>query len=251
MVDKTPIYVDIDADSGQPTNLASFSEGDVVPQEFGGTGGTSLSGTLGLTFNKDSGTLTTTDDVTTVSFVGGSETLAARNIHVTNTLSGTDSLTTVLDTSASISGCPFPPPFSYLAAGADLGTGVDNFYFGSGVSVAETTMGTDGITFDSTNGYWDITEAGWYDVRGDIAQNVTVSPTTVTNYVLVTTGYGGVESIKSQSTTVLRTNIDPHLTSVHWMGYLLAGIKLAIKCDASAGNMKSERGSTASVRRIG
>ena len=161
------------------------------------------------------------------------------------------SVTATLTSSASVSGCPFPPPFSYIAANADLGTGVDNFYFGSGVSITSTSSTNDGIIFDSTNGYWVIADAGWYEVRGDIAQNVTVSPTTVTNYVITTTGYGGTEAVKSASYSVLRTNIDPHLTIAHWIGYLTAGVNLAIKCDASTGLMKSERGSTASVKRIG
>ena len=87
---------------------------------------------------------------------------------------------------------------------------------------------------------------------GFISQNVTTSPVTVTNLVITTTGGATpTETIKSASYTVLRANIDPHDTVAHWMGYLSAGVKLAIKCTASAGTMKSERGSSASVKRIG
>jgi len=183
---------------------------------------------------------------------GAGEGLIARNVHVGNDLSGHPDCVTTLDSSASISGCPYPPPFSWLQSTASLGTGVDNFYFGSGVSVTETTMGTDGISFDSTNGYWEITSAGWYEVDADIGINVTVSPATIKNYVVITsTGYGGVESALSFTTQELRTNIDPHLTRARWMGYLTAGVKLAIKCDTDAGTIKSERYSVASVKRIG
>ena len=181
----------------------------------------------------------------------GGQGLISRSVHVANDLSGHADLTTTLDSSASISGCPFPNPFSHVAAGADLGTGVDNFYFGSGVSRTETTMGTDGISFDDTNGYWDIAVAGWYEVQADISILVTSSPATVTDYVITTTGYGGTEAVKALMYQELRTNIDPHYTMVRWMGYLAAGVKVAIKCDTDAGTIKSKRGSSASVKRIG
>ena len=150
-----------------------------------------------------------------------------------------------------VSGCPYPPPFCYIAAGGDLGGGVADFYFGSGVSLVETKGVVPGLDFDATNGYWTVAEAGYYEFVGFISQNVSTSPVTVTNYVITTTGYGGTEAVKSASYSVLRANSDPHDTVAHWMGYLAAGVKVAIKCTASAGTMFSERGSTASAKRIG
>jgi len=181
----------------------------------------------------------------------GSAKILGREIHVANDLSGAATCTTILDSSASISGCPYPPPFSFVRSTANLGAGVDNFYFGSGVTADETTMGSDGISFDLTNGYWNIDSAGWYEVTAAIGINCTVTPSIVKNYVLTTAGYGGAEILLTFTTTLLRTNIDPHLTVAHWLGYLGAGIKLAIKCDTDAGAITSERYSTASVKRIG
>ncbi len=249
MTDRTPIFVEVDGLS-RPTNLSEFASTDTIPVVNGGTGASSIQLATGLVYDSDAGTLTTADDVDEVTFVGGSEVLIARKIHSANVLSGGADCTTTLSTSASISGCPFPPPFNYIAAGADLGTGVDNFYFGSGVSVVETASTNDGITFDSTNGYWNIADAGWYEVHGFVSQNVSTSPVTVTTTVITTTGYGGTETVKAAAYTVLRANIDPHDTVAHWIGYLAAGVKLAIKCDASTGTMFSERGSSASVKRI-
>ena len=177
--------------------------------------------------------------------------IISRKLHASNSLSGASTCTTILDSSASISGCPYPPPFSFVRSTATLGAGVDNFYFGSGVTGDETTMGSDGISFDLTNGYWVIDSAGWYEVFAAIGINCTSSPSTIKNYVVTTAGYGGSEILKTFTTTVLRTNIDPHLTAAHWIGYLTAGIKLAIKCDTDAGLITSERYSTASVKRIG
>jgi hypothetical protein len=249
MTDRKPMYVTVDG-LDRPTGLSEFTTNDFVPAANGGTGASSVQAATGLVYDSAAGTLTTADDVDEVTFLGGSEKLIARHVHVSNTLSGGPDCSTTLSTSASVSGCPFPPPFNYIAAGADLGTGVDNFYFGSGVSVQVTNSTNDGITFDSTNGYWNIADAGWYEVHGFVSQNVSTSPVTVTTTVITTTGYGGTESIKSAAYTVLRANIDPHDTVAHWIGYLAAGVKLAIKCDASTGTMFSERGSSASVKRI-
>jgi hypothetical protein len=335
---------------GRATEILAMADGDVIPQSMGGTGGVALSATTGLVYDSAAGTLTTADDVETVTFVGGSEKLIARKVYVSTELSSHGDCVARLDgtvsanqgisasgpwgfssvdagklfylrrqdgatyenliraddgtitlqaeddihlksntgedfarfnenaavwlyydnskkiethnlgavvtgsvsatTGIEASGMPYPPPFSWLGAGADLGTGVDNFYFGSGVSVTENNPGIAGITFDATNGYWNITDAGWYEVHGAIGMNVTASPAEIKNYVITTTGYGGTESIKSYTTTNIRTNMDPHHTAVDWIGYLTAGVKLAIKCDVNTGTITSERGSSASVRRI-
>jgi hypothetical protein len=111
MVDRTPIYVEVD-EAGNVTNLAEFvADTDIIPESMGGTGGVALSATTGLVYDSAAGTLTTADDVETVTFVGGSEKLIARHVHVSNTLSGGPDCSTTLSTSASVSGCPFPPPF--------------------------------------------------------------------------------------------------------------------------------------------
>ncbi len=87
MADRKPIYVDVDG-LDRPTSLAEFTTGDVIPVSNGGTGATSIAAATGLVYNSAAGTLTTADDVEEVTFLGGSEKLIARHVHVSNTLSG-------------------------------------------------------------------------------------------------------------------------------------------------------------------
>ena len=87
MVDRTPIYVEVD-EAGNVTNLAEFvADTDIIPESMGGTGSTTIQAATGLIYNSDNGTLTTADDVETVTLVGGGEKLIARHINVANDLS--------------------------------------------------------------------------------------------------------------------------------------------------------------------
>ena len=104
MADKTPIYVVVD-ELNRPTELSEFGSTDTIPVVNGGTGASSIQVATGLVYDSAAGTLTTVDDVETVSLVGGSEKLIARHLHVANTLSGgADCVVTLAGTVSSLSG---------------------------------------------------------------------------------------------------------------------------------------------------
>ena len=275
MVEQFPLFVSAD-EASRPTTIAAYVSGvDFIPESVGGTGVSAFSSTVsaiasstvGFSVNAAGDAVTLNPGVNELGLAAA--TVVTRYLNYSTQLSGHEDSTSIFlgtlsalsglnmsgpldtNTSASISGCPYPPPFSFIQSTASLAAGVDNFYFGSGVSVVETTNGADGISFDDTNGYWEISESGWYEVGADIGMSITVNPSTIKNYIMLTTGYGGIEEAKAFTTQELRTNIDPHLTRASWMGMLLAPVKLAIKCDTDAGLITSERYSTAWMKRIG
>jgi hypothetical protein len=86
VTERKPIYVSTN-EAGQPTSLSQFEASDYIPEEHGGTGTSSIRAATGLVYDSSAGTLTTADDVNTVTFGGGAEKLIAREINVTTTLS--------------------------------------------------------------------------------------------------------------------------------------------------------------------
>ena len=102
MTDRKPIFVVVD-ELNRPTELSEFGTDDVIPVSNGGTGATSIQAATGLVYNPTAGTLTTADDVTEFTVVGGSEKLIARHINVANDLSAGPSCETLLDGTVSIS----------------------------------------------------------------------------------------------------------------------------------------------------
>ena len=102
MTDRKPIFVVVD-ELNRPTELSEFGTDDVIPVSNGGTGATSIQAATGLVYNPTAGTLTTADDVTEFTVVGGSEKLIARHINVANDLCAGPSCETLLDGTVSIS----------------------------------------------------------------------------------------------------------------------------------------------------
>jgi hypothetical protein len=179
--------------------------------------------------------------------------LLVRKIAVANDLSGGPACVVKFDVSGiQVSTLEFPMPFNWFGTAADSSPTSDNFYFGSGAgNLTQTTFPEwSTMTMDKDEGYWIIPTDGYYHIHADISINCTVSPSIIKNYILTTTGYGGVEGIRAYSTTVIRTNIDPHLTIADYIGWFAEGIKVAIKCDTSTGLISSERASSAWIKRL-
>jgi len=149
-----------------------------------------------------------------------------------------------------VSSCPVPPPWSFSEITADDGKNTaDAYYFADDSTQSKTELAADHITWDSTNSYFTIANAGWYEFEMQGSITVGSSPTTVTTSIVQTTGLGGTEVEKIDKIQVVRTNIDPHDIMIKWMGYVAAAKNFTCKLDGT-GTVRMEKGSTFSCKRI-
>ena len=360
MVDRTPLYVAVDEDSGKPTSLAAFDTGDYVPQGNGGTGASSVSIATGFSLE---GTKVSLDSTVTELDLGATtQTVVARNITYATSLSGHPDSTTTLDgvvslaktlgvsgdmtlsgnlsgagnigvvgqivcgqtgsgtadldvrddnsdatieinaganydslikfrennawrsdmgwdggdndfilkthtgdinldpysgftvsascSSITVSSCPVPPPWSFVEVTADDGKNTaDAYYFADDSTQSKTELDAGQITWDSSDSYFTIANAGWYEFEMQGSITVGSSPTTVTTSIIQTTGLGGTEVEKIDKVQVLRTNIDPHDIVIKWVGYVAAAKNFTCKLDGT-GTVRMEKGSTFTCKRI-
>ena len=151
--------------------------------------------------------------------------------------------------SLTVSSCPVPPPWSFVEITADDGQNTaDPYYFASGSTQSKTEI-DDAILWNSTNSYFTIANAGYYEFEMQGSITVGSSPTTVTTSIIQTAGLGGSETEKIDKVQVLRTNIDPHDIVIKWMGYVGAGTNFTCKLDGTA-TVRMEKGSTFTCKRI-
>ena len=151
--------------------------------------------------------------------------------------------------SITVSSCPVPPPWSFVEVTADDGENTaDPYYFASGSTQSKTEI-DDAILWNSTNSYFTIANAGYYEFEMQGSITVGSSPTTVTTSIIQTAGLGGSETEKIDKVQVLRTNIDPHDIVIKWMGYVGAGTNFTCKLDGTA-TVRMEKGSTFTCKRI-
>ena len=158
----------------------------------------------------------------------------------------------VSDTSASVSGCPFPLPYLWFRSATD-GTAEVSQYFGSGTGALTVNEGgvSDASSTVFTDGYVEIPDTGVYLIDTKISMNVISSPVTTSILIITTTGFGGSETTLSLGTQVLRTNIDPHQVVCDYIGTLTAGTKIAIKITGDGANtVKPERFASVRFQRI-
>ena len=149
-----------------------------------------------------------------------------------------------------VSSCPVPPPWSFVEVTADDGKNTaDAYYFADDSTQSKTELAADHITWDSSDSYFTIANAGWYEFEMQGSITVGSSPTTVTTSIVQTTGLGGTEVEKIDKVQVLRTNIDPHDIVIKWMGYVEAAKNFTCKLDGT-GTVRMEKGSTFSCKRI-
>ena len=151
--------------------------------------------------------------------------------------------------SITVSSCPVPPPWSFTEIQADDGTNsATAYYFANGSTQAKTEIDAGHITWDSTNSYFTIANAGYYEFEMQGSVIVASSPTTVTTSIIQTTGLGGTEVEKIDKAQVVRTNIDPHDIMIKWVGYCAAA-NFTCKIDGDNA-VVMQKGSTFTCKRI-
>jgi len=184
-------------------------------------------------------------------FSGTNLNIITRNISVGNSLSAHADATVQFDSSTiTVSSCPVPPPWSFVEVTADDGQNTaDPYYFASGSSQSDTEIDATHITWDSTNSYFTLANAGWYEFEMQGSVIVASSPTTITTSIVQTDGLGGTEIEKIDKAQVVRTNIDPHDIMIKWVGYCGAGLNFTCKLDGTAA-IVMQKGSTFTCKRI-
>ena len=173
------------------------------------------------------------------------------SVIINTTLSAGPSCSVKFDLSAvTVSSCPVPPPWSFTEVTADDGTNsASPYYFASGSTQAKTEIDAGHITWDSTNSYFTIANAGYYEFEMQGSVIVAVSPTDVTTSIIQTTGLGGTEVEKIDKLQRIRTNIDPHDIMIKWVGYVEAAKNFTCKIDGTAA-VVMQKGSTFTCKRI-
>jgi len=158
-----------------------------------------------------------------------------------------------VEESLTVSTCPIPPPWSFatVTVADGVNTSLD-YYFASGASQSKTEIDAAHITWDSTNSYFTIANAGFYEFEMQGSVIVNTSPTTITTSILETTGLGGTESVKITKNQLIRANIDPHDVMIKWVGEVAAGKNYTCKFNSGGGGAANQlqRGSTFTCKRI-
>jgi len=239
---------------GRPTNIEAMVSGDVIPQSMGGTGASSVS--LATGFSLSGTTVTLDPTVIEVDFGTTTEVIVARKITYATSLSGHPDSTTNLDgavtmaaSSITVSSCPVPAPWDFVEVTADDGANVATpYYFASGSSQSKTELLPSHITWNSSESYFTLANAGYYEFEMQGSVIVASSPTTVTTSIIQTTGLHGTEIEKIDKAQVLRTNIDPHDIVIKWMGYCPAA-NFTCKIDGTAA-VVMQKGSTFTCKRL-
>ncbi|HHZ81962.1 MAG TPA: hypothetical protein EYN64_04480 [Flavobacteriales bacterium] len=172
------------------------------------------------------------------------DTVAQADLNITSLNSLTVNASTI-----TVSSCPVPPPWSFVEVTSDDGENTaDAYYFASGSSQSTTEIDATHITWNSTESYFTIANAGYYEFEMQGSITVGASPTTVTTSIVQTTGLGGSETEKIDKPQIVRTNIDPHDIMIKWVGYCIAA-NFTCKLEGTA-NVKMNKGSTFTCKRI-
>ena len=178
-------------------------------------------------------------------FVSG-DTVAQTDLNITSL--NITSLTTDAST-ITVSSCPVPPPWSFVEVTSDDGANsADPYYFASGSSQSTTEIDAGHITWDSTESYFTIANAGYYEFEMQGSIVVGASPTDVTTSIVQTDGLGGIEVEKIDKLQRIRTNIDPHDIMIKWVGYCEAN-NYTCKLDGD-NTVLMQKGSTFTCKRI-
>jgi len=248
--DKTPLFVETD-EAGNVTNFAEFVSGtDVIPQELGGTGATSVSGlgssiligelatavsaaaqlATGLEFNPATGDITPEAGMSQIDLTG-------KQVVTTNL--------TVKATSFTVNGtqCPIPLPFGYMQLDSDGTSTTDETNLGAGATVTNIVSDTDHISWNNTSKHFNVSAAGTYEVLG---------------VVILEGGSTLVDlAIKKNGSDVLvgqprvHSTVDPLEHTIRAVFTVAASDYITITYDATASNaVKAITGSTMSIKRL-
>ena len=245
MADVKPLKLEYDGD-GTPSGIGEFTSGDTIEATIVDLSLPELTDVNSSLSPTTGDSLVYTGATWSTSAVGHPSTpdpLTIGTLYVTSTLSATPS-------SITVSSCPVPPPWSFVEVTADDGTNsASPYYFASGSTQSTTEIDATHITWNSTESYFTIANAGYYEFAMNGSVTVGSSPTTITLSIVQTDGLGGSEIEKIDTVQTIRTNMDPHLASIRWMGSVGAGTNFTCKLDGT-GTVRMEKGSTFSCKRI-
>ena len=178
MVDRTPIFVEVDG-LDRPTGLSEFVSGiDVISQELGGTGATSVSGVvigLGssiLTDELASGVSATAQESVGLRVNTGGAIVPEAGMTSID-ITGKDLVTTNLTvkaTSFTVNGtqCPIPLPFAYIQLTSDDAASSDEKKVGYSNTPTQVVSDTDDISWDDSAKQFIVKKAGTYECVGRI-----------------------------------------------------------------------------------
>ena len=254
MVDRTPIFVEVDG-LDRPTGLAEFVSGtDVISQEVGGTGASSVSGVViglgssilidelasgvsgaaqqatGLIFNPTTGAITpevgmTDIDITGKEFITTNLTVKATDF----TVNGTQ--------------CPIPLPFAYMQMDSDGTSTNASALVGAGATVSNITSDSDDITWNDTQKQFHVSAAGTYECLGTITFEGGAT------LVLITINKNDVPVLSV--TPRVHSTVDPVERTVRAIFTAAAGNYINIAHDSQSSNtVKPITGSTISLKRL-
>jgi len=218
MANVIPLKLEFDGE-GDPSGIAQFQTGDTV----------------------DASSLNVTSlDLTS---------LSATNVTVAVDLGVSSNIKTNAS-AITVSSCPVPPPWSFVEVTADDGQNTaTGYYFASGSSQAKNEISADHITWDSSESYFTIANAGYYEFNMQGSFIVGSSPTTITLSIVESTGLGQTEVEKIDKVQTVRTNMQPHNGNICWLGYVEAAKNFTCKIDGNA-TVVMQKGSTFTCKRI-
>ena len=173
--DKTPLFVETD-EGGNVTNFAEFVSGtDVIPQELGGTGATSVSSlgssilvgelasgvsgaaqeAVGLVFSPTTGYISPEAGMSQLNLTGKQVVTTDLTVKATSfTVNGTQ--------------CPIPLPFAYIQLTADDAASSDEQKVGYSNTPTQVVSDTDDISWDDSAKQFIVKKAGTYECVGRI-----------------------------------------------------------------------------------
>jgi hypothetical protein len=177
MVDRTPIFIEVDG-LDRPTGLAEFVSGvDVISQELGGTGATSVSGVvigLGssiLTNELASGVSATAQESVGLAYNPTTGSVVPETAMTSIDITGKELVTTNLTVKATgftVNGtqCPIPLPFAYIQLTADDAASSDEKKVGYSNTPTQVVSDTDDISWDDSAKQFIVKKAGTYECVG-------------------------------------------------------------------------------------
>jgi len=244
MADVKPLKLEYDG-NGTPSGIGEFTSGDTIETaivDLALPGLTDVNSSLSPTTGDSLVYTGATWSTSAVTHPATPDPLTIGTLYINTALSAAPS-------SITVSSCPVPPPWSFVEVTADDGENTgDPYYFASGSSQSTTEIDAGHITWDSTESYFTLANAGWYEFAMNGSVTVGSSPTNVTLSIVQTDGLGGAEVEKIDTVQTIRTNMDPHLASIRWMGYCAAD-NYTCKLDGD-NTVRMEKGSTFTCKRI-
>ena len=253
MVDRTPIFVEVDG-LDRPTGLAEFVSGtDVISQELGGTGASSFSGVViglgsSILINELASGVTATAQESVGLRVNAAGAVVPETGMTSIDITGKDLVTTNLTvkaTSFTVNGtqCPIPLPFAYMQMDSDGTSTNASSIVGAGATVTNITSDSDDITWNDTEKQFYVSAAGTYECLGTITFEGGAT------LVLITINKN--DSPILSVTPRVHSTVDPVERTIRAIFTAAAGNYINIAHDSQSGNaVKAITGSTISLKRL-